>query len=284
VAFLRLIRIQNLMLIALTMVGVGYAIVPNGIDLQTSINFNLFIICTLLIAAAGNTINDYFDVRADLKNKPDQVVIGKKLKKRWAIILHWGFNALAFGISIFLSMYYQTWFYMALHLFTSGLLWLYSVKLKKVFLWSNLSIAALTALVPLSSMMFFRFVPIEFAHTELVVLFTIFAFILNLIREIVKDIQDVEGDKLLFVRSLPIVLGKKVTMRWVQILSFMLLIPYLLGMYLKVLADNYLLVYITSTAVLVGICAGLIASLRIQLSSLLLKISMLIGISSFFFL
>jgi len=106
------------MLIALTMVGVGYAIVPNGIDLQTSINFNLFIICTLLIAAAGNTINDYFDVRADLKNKPDQVVIGKKLKKRWAIILHWGFNALAFGISIFLSMYYQTWFYMALHLFT----------------------------------------------------------------------------------------------------------------------------------------------------------------------
>ncbi|MFM7388088.1 MAG: UbiA family prenyltransferase, partial [Bacteroidota bacterium] len=111
-AFLRLIRFQNLLIIALTMLGVQQAMLSEPLKIEGQMAFWLFILSTVLIAAAGNSINDYFDLRSDRLNRPDKIVIGKHLKKRWAIIIHWGFNAMAVGISIFLGFYLHSWFFL----------------------------------------------------------------------------------------------------------------------------------------------------------------------------
>ncbi|MFN4950836.1 MAG: UbiA family prenyltransferase, partial [Flavobacteriales bacterium] len=99
-SFLRLIRISNLFIIAYTMYGVWYTQTHNTIP---PYEFILFILFTVIVAGAGNAINDYFDVKSDRINKPEKIVIEKSIKRRWAIIIHWGFNVLALCLSIYLS-------------------------------------------------------------------------------------------------------------------------------------------------------------------------------------
>src|SRR5688572_20125475 len=106
-AFLKLIRIENLLMIAMTQVLIRYFILQkvlsqNHISLGMNDGlFYLLVLSTVLIAAAGYIINDYFDVKTDLINHPDTVVVDRVIKRRWAIILHITFTFLG----IFLGMY-----------------------------------------------------------------------------------------------------------------------------------------------------------------------------------
>ncbi|MFY7945255.1 MAG: UbiA family prenyltransferase, partial [Crocinitomicaceae bacterium] len=101
--FFRLIRIINLFIIAFTMVGVAFYLFNNNnyqkIDFDF-LDYGLLVFSTVIIAAAGNMINDYFDIKADRINKPEKLIISKYMKKRWAIVLHWGLNVIAVLISI----------------------------------------------------------------------------------------------------------------------------------------------------------------------------------------
>ena len=157
--FLKLIRTKNLLVILLTMIGVAYYVIKSN-DYQKVdfhyMDYCLLMFSTLIIAAAGNVINDYFDVKADRINKPEKVIISKFMKPRWAILWHWTFNLLAFLIAIYLSVKYATLLFVFVHLLSINLLWFYSVQLKKKLLISNLIIAFLTALVPLLSVWFFK--------------------------------------------------------------------------------------------------------------------------------
>ena len=119
-------------------------------------DYSLLIFSTIIIAAAGNVINDYFDIKSDLINKPEKVILSKHVKPRWAILWHWILNAIAFIISIYLSVKYSTLLFVFVHLLSINLLWFYSVQLKRKFIISNLIIAFLTALVPLLSIWFFK--------------------------------------------------------------------------------------------------------------------------------
>lgn len=227
--FLRLIRPLNLLIVAATMYGMGwYYEGVFGRDASFhlfSVSYTLLVASTLMIAAAGNIINDYFDVRADRINKPEKVVIGKYVKRRVAIVSHWGLNFLAFCIAIYLSYRLQSFWYMFIHLLTINLLWFYSMYLKRRFLSGNIVIAALTGLVPVLVGFYFHQV-LELSQTSQPVThypfeqylggnyilwlaggLATFAFILNLAREIVKDMEDVEGDQKLNATTLPIVIG-----------------------------------------------------------------------------
>lgn len=283
-AFLKLVRIQNLLLIALTMWGIWMAVVPVPLNPTDRFNFILFVISTMLIAGAGNSINDYFDVRADVMNRPNHVVVGKKIKKRWAIVTHWGFNALAIGVAVYLGLWYKTWFFLGIHLFSIFLLWAYSLYLKKRFFWSNLTIAFLTALIPLISLYFVKLLDVPIVHLDLILLFSVFAFMLNWIREIVKDIQDMEGDRLISVRSMPIALGKIRAIRVVQLLSILSLAPYFFALSFDMYPDNIFFVWLYSIAAWTGAFAGIIAKYNVAFSSLLLKASMFLGTFSMYLL
>ena len=183
----------------------------------------------MLIAAAGNIINDYFDVRADRINRPDRLIIGKHIKKRWAIVLHWILNLIAFVIAIYLSYTFKTFWYVFIHLLSINLLWYYSSHLKRTMVVGNIIIALLTTLVPLLVGIFYNplilietspLYPFEevVEHENWIVYLSIslglFAFFLNWSREIIKDIEDIDGDKVIKAKTLPIALGSKKT-KWI---------------------------------------------------------------------
>jgi 4-hydroxybenzoate polyprenyltransferase len=224
--FFKLIRAKNLIIILMTMVGVAFYLIQSNYYRKVDFNFIdylLLIFSTMIIAAAGNVINDYFDVKADRINKPEKVIISKFMKPRWAILLHWTFNLIAFLIAIYLSIKYSTLIFVFVHLISINLLWFYSVQLKKKLILSNFIVAFLTALVPLLSVWFFKVLNestkpyspfVEESWTQnldysFVYFLAICAFVQNFAREINKDIHDIQGDLVTHVESLPIKIGKE---------------------------------------------------------------------------
>lgn len=230
--FIRLVRPKNLFLIIITMYGFGWFLEDFSICLSCgikSLDFNLIVFSTILIAAAGNIINDYFDVKADRINKPERLIIDKYIKRRVAIFTHWILNLIAFIIAIYLSWHLNTFFYLFIHLLSINCLWYYSVYLKRRVLIGNIVFALLTALVPL--LVGFYFYTEETNHTIynyesiqpfelntkinfilfISLILSLFAFTLNLGYEISKDIHDISVYKKLKYNTLAIYLGYKKT-------------------------------------------------------------------------
>lgn len=241
--FIKLTRPLNLLIIVVTMYGIGWYFegvyqINSALGIH-SFTFFLLVLSTVMIAAAGNIINDYFDIKADLINKPNRVVIGTYINRRTAIFSHWIINLIAFIIALYLSWRLHTYWYLFIHLLTINLLWYYSLKLKRQFFIGNFLIAGLTAIVPLlvgyyfyhiqwvdaseiKANTFYPFGKTRINDFTLLLTFAIsgFAFVLNLAREIVKDMEDVDGDKKLHAKTLPIVLGYKKTKRIVGVILF----------------------------------------------------------------
>jgi len=302
-AILRVIRILNLFIILLTMSGVAFYLLRTyyyqPIDFSY-LYYALLIITTMIIAAAGNMINDYFDVKADRINKPDKLVISKHIEKKKVIVIHWFLNVIAAGMSVLLTIKYNTFLFLFVHLAAMNLLWFYSAYIKKKLLLGNLLIAGLTSLVPLLSVWFFKTSnesaqPYSPYHAETwgvyldysFIYFTVFcAFFENLAREISKDIQDVTGDKLIHVISLPMKIGVKKA-GWIAVL--LLQIPTFLGIY--VISQHLIPINLVSI-LLLGVCAALNFSCIVitfihrvfpfQIVNTVIKWSMLIGVTTFF--
>jgi 4-hydroxybenzoate polyprenyltransferase len=274
---------------------------------DNAIDFFLLVFSTVLIAAAGNIINDYFDVKADRINKPEKLIITKHIKRRWAILIHWIFNGLAFGMAIYLSAKYESLWFMFVHLISINTLWFYSMLFKRKVLIGNLLVAGLTALVPLLVVIYFKvgnsfhlqyseFNPdswVAIIDYKIIYLLAIFAFIQNFAREIVKDVQDVKGDELIYVKSLPMVIGQ-----WNSLKVVMFLLLLLPGFYFYISFEK-LDELLGSTEFLLTTAPFLLASLvnivvialilkfrmnRLKLYDVLIKITMLLGLSATFYL
>jgi 4-hydroxybenzoate polyprenyltransferase len=246
--FLRLIRWVNLLIIVATMYSIRLFLLTYeklfsneltkpllGRDGE-SLDFFLLVISTVMIAAAGNVINDYFDVRADRINKPNRVIVGKIIKRRWAIIIHSLLNVGAFAIAIYLGVRNHTFWYMFIHLVSMNSLWFYSLFLKKQPAIGNFLIAGLTAMVPIlcgvhfyiqqslvwtqasSETAFSYWFQSLIKDGHFIMLLAFFAFVNNFAREIIKDMEDVEGDRKVDARTLPIVSGMRISKIWVTIL------------------------------------------------------------------
>lgn len=225
-AFLKLIRIQNLLIIAFTQYMVRWCIIypelsTHGFELQLSnLQFFFLSLSTVMIAAAGYAINDYFDVKIDKINKPERMVIDKGVKRRVAIGAHTVINILAIAIGFFVSYSIGMWKLVIFHVLCATGLWLYSTTFKRKFFIGNFVIALFTAFVPLIVGIYELFPAYKFYHLNEdtsnfayiwipVIGISFFAFITTLLREIIKDIEDVEGDKEFGCKTMPIVLGIK---------------------------------------------------------------------------
>ena len=282
--FFRLIRINNLFIIVLTLIGVWYGSAHSLILNSNFISYLLMILFTILIAGAGNAINDYFDVKADRINRPNRQVIEKTIKKRWAIIIHWGFNLIALVISVYLSIHLYSWFYVFIHLFATTLLWVYSIFLKRVYFISNLSISVLVALVPVLGYKTMLDLDLIILDMRFPILLILGAFVTNLTREIIKDIQDIEGDQIRHVKSIAIVSGKKIARRWAIATQFHIL-PLTVASYFLIKTNETSFSEITYyTSIGFGILALLSILIGIKESwvSMLLKASMIIGTLTFY--
>lgn len=305
-AFLRLIRPINLLVIALTMYSVRVYFMPYlnaHIDYKhESFDYFLLVFSTILIAAGGNIINDYFDVKADRINKPEKVIIGKQIKPRWAIVSHWLFNAVAFSIACYLSWRHSTFWYVFIHLFSINALWFYSMYFKRQFLIGNLLIASLTGLVPILSGIYFLDITYPYSNSLFpnntsswltgmnlkiffVLFFAVFATGLNFVREIVKDLEDIEGDKMLRAKTMAIVWGVQKT-KWFAftflLLFFMVPIPFILEAWQRY-NIQFLIAFSPAILIVLGWLIGLIllarANDRKQFKQIdrLIKIIMILG-------
>jgi 4-hydroxybenzoate polyprenyltransferase len=199
IRFLKLIRWPNLLIILLSQYFVAIFLVGSASEWQKYLfDPHLFTLSlsTIFIAAAGYIINDYYDIKIDIINKPRRVVVGKFLTRREAMIIHTAFNFIGIELGLILS------YKIALVNFLCAFwLWLYSNRLKRLPFIGNLSVAILTALsVVIVGVYYGR-------SLYLVNFYAIFAFFISLIREIIKDMEDMRGDVEFDCKTLPIVWG-----------------------------------------------------------------------------
>jgi 4-hydroxybenzoate polyprenyltransferase len=236
-ALLKLIRVSNLVILALTQYFIAvFLIGPRGKWQEIIFDPRLFlvILSTAMIAAAGYIINDYYDIKIDIINKPKRVIIGKILKRRVAIFTHTLFNTL--GILIGLSV---SWKIALINFAAAFLLWLYSNSLKRLPLIGNLVVSFLTSLSIVIVAVYFG------KNYNLVLIFAIFAFFISLVREIIKDMEDVKGDAAFGCKTLPLVYGIRKTkfLIYTLIIAF-LIILLLLGKELSEYMIWYFLLFI----------------------------------------
>lgn len=276
--FIKLLRPLNLLILVATMYFMRLFVLapmlaPSELQLQMSeFDFALLVLSILLIAAGGNIINDYFDVRADRINKPERVLVGRLVKRRVAMASHVAFNVVGILLGGYLAWKVGIWQLVIIHLFASGSLWFYSVIFKREFLIGNIIIALLAALIPLTVGVFEIPLVMEAYGQDVVAYFQTyypdedptsffkllfyfilgfagFAFLLTLIREIQKDLADVRGDSQVGCRTLPIVLGMRRTKLIVLVLlGAAVVVVMMVAFYL--LADKVSIFY---AAIAVGI-------------------------------
>jgi 4-hydroxybenzoate polyprenyltransferase len=238
VAFFKLIRLPNLFFIILTQFLFYYCIVvPVLKPLQVAVaidelSFMLLSLSSVFIAAAGYIINDYFDVNIDQINKPQKNVVDIIVSRRWAMLWHFVLSAIGVLLSLYVSWRTGLWYIVLANLACVFLLFGYSVSLKRKLLSGNILISLLTAWVVLifclSEIRLFSKIAPEIALAEQKVirfgfLYAAFAFILSLIREAIKDMEDKEGDKRYGSRTMPIVWGMPSTKIYVAVWLIVLL-------------------------------------------------------------
>jgi 4-hydroxybenzoate polyprenyltransferase len=226
-AFFKLIRWPNLLFICITQVLFYYSFVyppfsrqfPDYQNVLSPGLFYLLAIASLLIAAAGYIINDYFDLNIDKINKPHDQVIGTVIRRRWAIIWHMLFSSIGILVSFYISFRSGNWLIGSLNLLAVVLLWFYSTTFKKQLLIGNITISLLTAWVILvlyvAEVKFHLvFSSADNGHLfyirqlfKIAILYGGFAFVISLIREVIKDMEDMNGDEQYGCKTMPIAWG-----------------------------------------------------------------------------
>jgi 4-hydroxybenzoate polyprenyltransferase len=226
IAVLKLIRAQNLLIMALTQYLFRYAILipimrlENITPIFSDVSFALLVLSTVMIAAAGYAINDYFDLRVDRINRANKIIVGKIISRRKVMMMHTVLNVLACLIGVYVSYKAGSLKFAVINIFMVTLMWFYSLKFKAYFLVGNLLVSFATAMTIILVWLFDMSAlhasgQVIIVNRNLVVLFlliyAVFAFIISLIREIIKDIEDIEGDKKCGCSTIPVVIGTRGT-------------------------------------------------------------------------
>ena len=216
-AFTKLIRLKNLIMIALIQVLIKYTLINVYLDNFTlnNIRFSFYLIALILIVAGGYIINDIYDIETDKINKKENQIIGNSISSKSAFNYYYllNFIGVLFGFYIALSIGKIAFGF--IFIFFAFSLWRYSKQHKTSFATGNFQVAFLTAL-SIINLILFDLVPIGINNengslmiSKIIIFYAGFSFITTLIREIVKDIEDLEGDQKINAKTLAITYGLK---------------------------------------------------------------------------
>lgn len=307
VAFFRLIRWFNLIIIALILFLIKYCLV-DPLSLVVAIpecldGFQWFLlgVASVALAASGNVINDIMDQDIDLVNKPDKVVVGKIIPESLAWNIYYAFSAIGIGAGVWLSEALSSPYHGAIFIMVSAALWFYSTSFKRKLVVGNLIVAGLGALVvmmpnfmeyrcnsgnPIVAEAIEHGAKMMFPAQGFIMAFAAFSFITTLIREVIKDMQDMKGDDSEGASTLPITIGFTAT-KWITILcSLSLMVGVAFLMNLRLGVDDNLTFYYLAIAVQLPALAliGLLFTAKepndMAPASMLIKGIMLTGILS----
>ena len=293
ISFLHLIRYKNLLMVFLSMFLTKYFLIESFIStpLLSDIDFIILTTSILLITMGGYLINDIYDIESDKINKPDKVYITTIISIKSGLFLYFLTSITGLILGFYLSINKNLNHLSGFFIVTVILLFIYTKILKKLPLIGNIIVALLVSL-PI-------FLVYEFDHSMIsikdifdnlflsiiIFFYLLFAFLTTLIREIIKDLQDIKGDNKFKLKTLPIMIGNKRTINFVVFLSFLLQLLLLLVLIDSFKNDYYLILIFSITLSL--LVAYLIYKLRVpfknnpyQLLSSLMKIIMLVGVLS----
>lgn len=241
--FLKLIRYQNLLLIAFMQLVIRFGYLEL-INIPLSLwywQYSLLILATVLIAAGGYVINDIFDQETDAENKPNKMIVGKSISESKAYTIYISLTIAGVACGFILANSVEHPNFAVVFVLIATLLYFYASTLKQIALVGNIVVALLLAFSVIIIGMFDIFPnTFEINRQQMTLAFSIlldyakFAFIINLVREIIKDIQDINGDNSQGMRTLPIIIGVAKT----KIIAFILLL--LPSLYLLYYSKTYL--------------------------------------------
>jgi 4-hydroxybenzoate polyprenyltransferase len=197
-SILRLTRAWNLIIIVFAQYFTAYFLAKA--DVLHDLSLFLLSLSTVFIAAGGYVINDYYDVKIDYVNNPERVVVGKTIHRRFAILFHIALSALGIFVGLFIS-----WKLALVNVLSVTVLWFYSNLLKRLPFIGNFTVALLTgASIAVIILLY---------HTNmvLILIYALFSFFMTLVREIIKDMEDLKGDNTYGCKTLPIVWGIRKT-------------------------------------------------------------------------
>lgn len=303
----RIFRPANLFVILIIQLIIRYVVIQNFYEQieislqQTTLSFALMVGATIIIAAAGNLLNDLVDVNIDNVNRPNKITIDQIVQRPFALRLYTMLTALGVSMGVISAIIIDCWYLGLIFPIVAYILFNYSMVYKKTLFIDNLAIAFLSAFVPIIvwlfeiSTMFNSFAinaeSLSIIKTMSYFIFglSFFAFLTTLIREIVKDIEDVDGDSAYGVKSIPILLG----LRKSRILLFVLIISTTLTLsysqytlYLNGYTSLAITLLIPNLLLVVSAILALKIQNRMAASkvSFILKNIMLLGILSMLFI
>jgi 4-hydroxybenzoate polyprenyltransferase len=277
VGFLKLTRFPNLLIIGLSQyLAVIFLVAYPDTWLEKLYDLQLFLLSasTIMIAAAGYIINDYYDVKIDYVNKPEKVVVGKLIKRRIVLFSHAALNIVGIAIGFYLSPYVGV-----INFFAGFLLWIYSNRLKRMPFVGNLVIAALAGLSIFVIAVYYR------QNFNLILNYAVFAFSINLVREVIKDMEDLRGDMRFGSKSLPIVWGLRKTKYFLYVLiaMFIFILFYLSYQLQNEILNLFFVLLIVPIIYLIYLLYRADSQHRFHRLSTYCKILMLAGITSMIF-
>lgn len=298
-AIIQLIRPVNLLLLAATMYAIDVFILePNfntyGILFTlNAFHFFLLVLSTVLICAGGYVINDYFDVQIDAVNKPEKQIIGKKVTAAQAFNLYMVLSFTGLALGAYLSIKVDYWKLVTIHVVAMAILYFYSASFKKTPLLGNFLVALLAALsviiiIPFEPHLYKLARPGDYYIAGLCTHFILgiaaFAFTLTMVREIVKDMEDVRGDRQFNARTIAVAWG----MQTARIFALFFILVTLLAfgyLYNNILDHQFkafliYLVLMSAFLIFIGIRIAMAqTALQCKRISTLLKLAMLLGLS-----
>ena len=305
-SFLSLIRFTNLLFIIAIQVLIKYFLINYYLEDYSMSNhdFSIYLLALISIIAGGYIINDIYDIEIDKINKPNRRIVEKEISKVSATNMYYTLNFLGISSGFYSALQVNRLWFVFIFIFFCLSLWKYSKDYKTKFLTGNLQVAFLTAL-SIINLALFDIVPLGITNENgsnivlyIIITYAGFSFITTLIREIIKDLEDNEGDEKMGANTLAINYG---VTRTKNITAFLILIPIIGIAYLQyfqcsVLRNSFVpelrdfgvnLVPLLYTSVLQILLIILLIKIKISstksdfhFASTLCKIIMLIGILS----
>ncbi|RZJ26733.1 MAG: ubiquinone biosynthesis protein UbiA [Flavobacterium sp.] len=195
-----------------------------SLDIILDLRIFILVLASALSIASGYIINNFYDSKKDLINRPNKSMLDRLVSQKTKLYVYFSLNFIVAFISIFLS--WRVFLFFSAYIF---LIWFYSHKLKKYAIIGNIT-AALLAVLPFFAVLIYlfkkdRFRHFEIEHVEIIFAHAAFLFLLILIREMIKDLENIKGDLANNYRTIPVIYGESTSKKAITVLTILTIFP-----------------------------------------------------------